>query len=297
MSERMTAAYSTRRAGVVRQPSIGVSSDCFFSTRGVRLHYIEWGERTNPPLVLLHGGSAHAHWWDHIASALAPDYRVLALDLRGHGDSSWVSPPAYEVEDYVADLEAFVSILRLTSFVLLGHSLGGFVALSYATTHAKRLKALIVVDIGFRLGGSRFMRLLRHLPMPVYRDETELLARFRLLPAETSASPELLHHIARYSVRPLQSGGLTLKFDRATLTRELRDLRLLLPSITCPTLFFRGSDSQNLSVAALAEMVQSCLYARGVEIPSAGHHVFLDNPAAFLEAVRGFLDEETEACK
>jgi pimeloyl-ACP methyl ester carboxylesterase len=90
---------------------------------------------------------------------------------------------------------------------------------------------------------------------------------------------------------------LTLKFDRATLTRESRDLRKFLSQITCPILFLRGADSQNISAAALAEMVQSCLYARGVEIPSAGHHVFLDNPAAFLEAVRGFLDEETEVRK
>jgi pimeloyl-ACP methyl ester carboxylesterase len=85
----------------------------------VQLHYLEWGDSTNPPLILLHGGSAHAHWWDHIASALGQDYRVLALDFRGHGDSSWVHPPAYEIEDYVADVAAFVAALKLTSFILL----------------------------------------------------------------------------------------------------------------------------------------------------------------------------------
>ena len=293
----MTAAHSKGTREAVRASSRRGPYDRFFSNRGVKLHYLEWGEPTNPSLILLHGGSAHAHWWDHIASALGQDYRILALDLRGHGDSNWMQPPAYEIEDYVADLAAFVATLGLTSFILLGHSLGGFIALSYATAQAEKLKALIVVDIGSRLGGSRFMRLLRHLPIPVYRDESELLARFRLLPAETKAAPGLLHSIARRSVRPVESGGLTLKFDRATLTRESRDLRKFLPQITCPILLLRGNESQNLSAAVLAEMVQSCLYARGVEIPSAGHHVFLDNPAAFLETVRGFLDGETEACK
>ena len=72
----------------------------FIRVNGLSLHYLEWGEATNPALILLHGGSAHAHWWDHIAPTLARTYRVLALDLRGHGESAWTHPPAYEIADY-----------------------------------------------------------------------------------------------------------------------------------------------------------------------------------------------------
>ena len=100
---------------------------------GISLHYLEWGEEANPPLILLHGGSAHAHWWDHIAPSLAQTFRILVFDMRGHGDSSWITPPAYEIQDYVADLEAVITTLQLDSPSLLGHSLGGFIALSYAT--------------------------------------------------------------------------------------------------------------------------------------------------------------------
>ena len=121
----------------------------------VELHYLGWGEPQNPPIVLVHGGSAHAHWWDHIAIELAQKYRVIALDLRGHGDSSWPAPPSYEIDDYVADLTAFVVALRLPPLVLIGHSLGGLIALAYAARHSATLRALIVVDMGPRSRPSR----------------------------------------------------------------------------------------------------------------------------------------------
>jgi len=219
------------------------------------------------------------------------------LDLRGHGDSAWVSPPAYEVADYVADLEAVIAALDLSPLILVGHSLGGFIALTYAAAHAETLHALVVVDMGFRLRHSRRMRLLRHLSAPIYQDETDLLRHFRLLPGETRAAPALLHHIARQSVRSLAEGGFTLKFDRATFVREPCDLTPLLSRVTCPSLFLRGSSSLHLSTATLAEMVARCPHARGLNIPHAGHHVFLDNPADFLSAVRGFLYEKKEECR
>jgi pimeloyl-ACP methyl ester carboxylesterase len=272
------------------EPRIRVPKDAFLDLPQVRLHYLEWGEPTNPPLLLLHGGSAHAHWWDHIAPVLADDFRVLALDLRGHGDSSWVEgEAAYQIEDYVVDLATFVSLLALPPFVLLGHSLGGFVAMSYASVYAQSLRALVVVDIGLHIGGSRFMQLLRQMPASVYADEADLYTRFRLLPQKTSASAELLRHIARHSIRQCEDGRLTLKCDRATLSREPRDLRAQLPNVHCPVLVLRGGESHNLSPSIQDEMIRLCPRGRGIAIAGAGHQVFLDTPEEFLVKVRSFL--------
>lgn len=263
--------------------------------RGISIHYLEWGEPTKRPLLLLHGGAAHAHWWDHIGPLLARNWRVLALDLRGHGDSSWVSAPLhYQVEDYVDDLTHFVLALKISSFVLLGHSLGGFVALSYAISHPLMLRALVVVDIGFRIGGNRYLRLLRQMPAPVYDDENDLYERFRLLPVETRVAPEVLRGIAWHSVRSSPDGRLILKCDRATLSREPRDVRTKFSHIQCPTLILRGVESRNLTVTTLAEMTHLCPRARGEEIAGAGHHIFLDNPQEFLARVQGFLGEIKE---
>lgn len=269
----------------------GTPRSRFVRVQGVDLHSLEWGLPTAPPLLLLHGGAAHAHWWDHIAPTLARDYRVIALDLRGHGESGWLVPPAYEVEDYVADVGEVIRALYLPRPVLIGHSLGGFVAMAYALAAPQTVGGLVVIDIGPRLGNGRFMRLLRTVPPPVYRDDAELISRFRLLPVDTSAPPTLLHHIARQSVRRQADGSLRLKCDRATLTRGVRDLRAQLTQISCPTLFVRGEKSRHVSAAMLQTMVTLCPRARGVEITGAGHHVFLDQPEAFLGAVRVFLRE------
>src|SRR5262245_13661144 len=72
---------------------------------GLRLHYLEWGADSRPPMILLHGIARHAHTFDHLAADLARDYHVLAVDMRGHGDSAWSPDGAYLVEDYVKDIE------------------------------------------------------------------------------------------------------------------------------------------------------------------------------------------------
>ena len=267
----------------------------FIHVNGLALHYLEWGEAANPALVLLHGGSAHAHWWDHIAPALARTHRVLALDLRGHGESAWAHPPAYEIADYVADLEGVITALDLDTPVLVGHSLGGFVALCYATTGTMNQGACVIVDSGPRLRPSRTMRLLRSLPPPVYSTEADVYTRFRLLPAETRATPELLRHIALHSVRPDRTGRFHPKSDRAVMTRQPCDLEWQLPRIACPILFIRGQHSRALPAERWADLVQACPQAAGMEIPQAGHHVFLDQPAAFLDTVTTFLHETSKA--
>ena len=76
-------------------------TDHFMRLGRLSVHYLAWGQPSRPPLILLHGGAAHAHWWDHIAPVLSQRYRVLAPDLRGHGDTDWAGPGAYEIDDYV----------------------------------------------------------------------------------------------------------------------------------------------------------------------------------------------------
>lgn len=255
----------------------------------VDLHYLEWGAEHNPPLLLIHGGSAHAHWWDHIAVELARQYCVIALDLRGHGDSGRATPPSYEIDDYAADIAEVAAHLQLAPFILIGHSLGGLVAQTYAAHRSSTLAALVVVDMGPRLQHNRRTQLLSRVSAPVYRDAEDLFRRFRLLPEETWAEPQLLQYIASHGVRELEDGRLTLKVDRATFVRQSHDISDRLSDIACPTLLMRGAESQALSLETAQEMQSRCCALRMVEISNAGHHVFLDNPSGFLEAVSNFL--------
>ena len=111
---------------------------------GLRLHYVDWGEAGNPPMVLLHGFSAQARYWDGFAVHMRDAYHVYALDQRGHGDSEWAE--SYGPETMPADLAAFVDLLGLDRFTLVGHSMGGGVAFRYADDHPQRIERLIIED-------------------------------------------------------------------------------------------------------------------------------------------------------
>ena len=85
-------------------------------------------------IVLLHGNSANAWWWELIARAIAPEYRLLALDQRGHGDSEWARPAAYSPTDYANDIARFVEHIAPNADkpIVVGHSMGGLNVLAFA---------------------------------------------------------------------------------------------------------------------------------------------------------------------
>jgi len=260
---------------------------------GLRLHYREWGAADAPAVVLLHGGSAHTHWWDALAASLADAYRVLALDLRGHGDSAHADPPAYRIDDYVRDLGAFLDATGCARFDLVGHSLGGMVATAFAGGASQRVHTLVVVDSQLKItpAGARYMTRLRNFPHPVYRDREQAIRRFRLLPIATDADHETLAHVAVHGVRQLADGRWTLKFDREALAHnEPQDLTPILRHLPCPILIVRGAHSTLLSHTASAALLAAAPQAEAVEIPGAHHHVMLDNPREFERVVRAFLD-------
>ncbi len=267
--------------------------DRFISINGLRLHYLEWGDAAAPPVVLLHGGSAHAHWWDLFAAAIANRYHVLALDLRGHGDSEHPAPPAYRIDDYVRDLGAFIDNQALGRVDLIGHSLGGMIATAFAGQTPQRLRSLVVVDSQLKItpAGARYMVRLRNFPQPVYRDRAQAIQRFRLLPTHTEADEKTLQHVAAHGVRELSDGRWILKFDRAAMAHnEPQDLTPVLRQLTCPILLVRGAHSTLLSHAALTALRAAAAHAEIAEIPAAHHHVMLDNPVEFERPVRAFLD-------
>ena len=99
--------------------------DKFIGINGLQLHYVEWGSPGTPALVLLHGFQSNAHTWDTFSQAMADTYHVLALDQRGHGDTSWAPDGNYAPESSVSDIAGFITALRLTPTAVIGHSMGG----------------------------------------------------------------------------------------------------------------------------------------------------------------------------
>jgi pimeloyl-ACP methyl ester carboxylesterase len=267
-----------------------VARDGKVRSGGVLLHYREWGTPTRRPLLFLHGGSAHARWWDFVVAHLG-EYRCLALDLRGHGDSGWPDDGDYRLDTHAGDVAAVVEALALDHVCVIGHSFGGFVAMRYAARREPRLAALVVVDSRARIGArsARLLDALRKIPQPRYASLEQAIQRFRLLPSASTAPPEILAHVARYGMTRLPDGIWTLKFDRRALaSTPAQDFAPALATITCPILAVRGANSEIVSRAALDEFRAAAPHAQTAEIAAAHHHVLLDQPRALAEAIHRF---------
>src|SRR5688572_15827250 len=116
---------------------------------GCAIQYWTWGNRENPGLLLVHGGAAHAHWWDFVAPLLSEHYFVTALDLSGHGESGWRNE--YPRETWAAELIGVSDASRFRGPpVVIGHSMGGLVTIAAASLYGQKLAGAIIVDAPVR---------------------------------------------------------------------------------------------------------------------------------------------------
>jgi pimeloyl-ACP methyl ester carboxylesterase len=279
--------------------------DLTLEANRLRLHLLEWGERaTTPPVLLLHGFQEHAHAWDWIAPKLAAaGHHVFALDARGHGDSEWIGRGGYyHFPDYVADVAAVVRQLG-GRVALVGHSMGGNVALLYAGTEPERVANLALIeglgppDSPADAAPKRFAGWVRDLERSAVREPRgrpleDAAARLRRFFPLTE---EIARHLALHGTRPTGDDGLRVwKWDPLHATRApqpfyVAQARTFWERITCPVLYLEGSRSY-LSAAALEiEERVSALRAARVTIEGAAHHPHLEQPDATARALLQFL--------
>lgn len=275
-----------------------------FQTRdGVSLHCLHWGpdepddSALRPPIVLLHGGGANAHWWDHLAGRLVSRRDVYALDFRGHGDSEY--PDERVVGAFNTDLEGMVEWLGREDIHLIGHSLGAAVALDHASRFAAT-RSIVLIDLarGGPPGGGRRARLALSLRR-TYRSRDEAIERFRFLPEASQPDEELRRSIAVHSVMREENGRFGYKFDPGWFSLPSRP-RPDLEDIACPTLLVRGGESGLLPKEAAQTFISQIRRGHLVEIPGAGHHVLIDRPEELLLELRRFIEssdgaEDTES--
>ena len=265
----------------------------FQTPDGIELHTLHWRPKeedphdARAPVILLHGGGANAHWWDHLASRISDHREVHSLDFRGHGDSAY--PTERVVGAFNTDLEAMLAWLGRDDVILVGHSMGAAVALDHASRFAAT-RGIVLVDLarGGTPGGGRRARLALSLRR-TYRTLEEAVDRFRFLPESSHPTEELRRTIAEHSVKQEPDGRFGYKFDPAWFGLPPRP-RPDPARVGCPTLLVRGSDSTLLSTEAAEALVSELADGRLVEIPDAGHHILLDQPARLLRVLDEFMN-------
>ena len=268
--------------------------DRFVEVNGINLHYLEWGNTDRPTILMLHGISQQAHSWDFISLPLSVDYRVIALDQRGHGDSDWSPNGNYSTDIYVGDIEGFVGAMGLKNFHLMGHSMGGRNSLAWASGRPGVLKSLTIVDTGpetQRRGQNRIQQF-RELP-----DELDTLDEFASRVMEyTGRNREQTMGALKYSIRQRQDGKWNWKYDKAMRVSGFRaptwtpdQLWDGWRKIDCPALVVRGARSDIFADETMVRMAEEHPDCTTVTVENAGHLVQGDNPPDFLAAVRSLL--------
>ncbi len=262
-----------------------------FRGAGLEINCVDYGGAGKPPLLFIHGGSAFGHWWDYVAPAFTGRFHTLAMDLRGHGESGWSESGAYGLADYAADVAAMVEGWGLGDPVVVGHSRGGLVALSYTADHPHKVRALAVIDslpntTEEMLAWSKSMKSWRPRRYPTLE---EACASFRLLPAETHATPEMIRQMARFAYRQDEDGAWIVRIDPRCRARDGFNAVERLGRITCPALIVRAALSPVMSREQAAAMAAAARHGRMTEIENAYHHAMLDNPAALTRTLSEFL--------
>lgn len=246
-----------------------------FQHDGLTFSYLD-AANVGEPLIAL-----HAHWMESrtfapLAQALAPQWRVIALDQRGHGDSDHAA--TYSRDDYIGDLLALFDHLEIRTGVVLGNSLGGVNAYQFAARHPERVHALIVEDIG-----------------AVIADDTSFaLGWAGTFKTQKELEERIGPRIAPYLRESFRHGadGWRLAFDPNDTAASQQHLNGdhwsdWLAS-RCPVLLIRGQESRVTQQQHLEEMAQR---RPGTEFLTlqGGHVVHVDNPGGFADAVRTFL--------
>ncbi|MEV0263820.1 alpha/beta hydrolase [Streptomyces sp. NPDC050617] len=242
-----------------------------------RLSFLDFGG-AGIPLLAFHGHYNEASTFAPLAEALAPRWRVIALDQRGHGESDRAQ--SYQRTDYVADIAAFHRHLGIGPAAVVGHSLGGVNAYQYAARHAEQVTALIVEDIGAVVNAdwSLVTRLPRNAP-----------SRQALVSGLGATAPYL-----ECSFRQFEDGwGYSFDIDHTVLSHKALTGEYWSDweSVDCPTLLIRGTESEVLTHDHAREMIaRRAGRAQLAELP-AGHVVHRDAPEQFAAAVRSFLSQ------
>lgn len=234
-----------------------------FMVDGRRLHVACWGEPTAPAVMLIHGLRDHCRNWDALASVLSAGFRVIAPDLRGHGDSDWASADGYALSSYVADLADVAEALDLQHYAIVGHSLGGALGLRVASAYPDRVTAFAGIEC---------------IELPIHRDEIaepksysirlrQWIERRRTVPLrearyypsaddcrdrmqkeQPSLARETVTHLASHAIACESGKGWRWKFDprvryRAPEDQRGSDLDDILDGVSCPVLLFYGDRS------------------------------------------------------
>jgi len=287
---------------------LGTPQSRFYHSRGLRLHYLDWGNTGAPLLILLHGGLEHARVWDQLAQQLSADWQVVVPDLRGHGDSDWSTGGAYAIPDFVPDIAALVAALGNRPATLVAHSLGGNIAIHYSALFPECVTRLCVIEgLGFspearakRDEKSRRQQLREWVDKVRELDQrgpsrypSVAAAVQRLMEHDPRLHRELAEYVCHHGLKPTGDGQWRWKYDHRIRGSGAAEVASVEPAdlwqaIECPVLLMYGAESW-ASNPQQDGRARHFAQAQVVTIEKAGHNLHHHQPEVFMGHLRAFL--------
>jgi pimeloyl-ACP methyl ester carboxylesterase len=269
-------------------------TDEYVEVAGASIHYLAYGEIGRRGLVFVHGGGAHAHWWAPLAATFAREFRVLVIDLSGHGDSQ--HRDVYDLEQWTDEVVTVAAAGGLNGRpVIIGHSMGGFVTIATAALHGTHVEGVIVCDspVSDMDPEITAYRLREAFGQPrTYPDLEDAVRHFRTVPPQDHYLDFVIEEVAQRSLKQVD-GGWQWKFDRGIFEQFGAGIRSIaapyLSEVNCRLALLRSE------CGLVTPDIGQSMYERlgrvtpVIEIPEAGHHAMLDQPLLLLTALRTLL--------
>jgi 3-oxoadipate enol-lactonase len=254
---------------------------------GVEIAYTDQGKGT--PILLIHGYPLSKAMWDPQAKSLSQNFRVITLDLRGHGESEaplWL----YTMDIFADDIRALLDHLSIDQVVLAGFSMGGYIALAFYRRYKNRVKALVLADTRAQADSPEGKQGRFKAAQTAHQQGAGAIADVMipklLTPQSLQSRPDLVQNIRKIMTSTPVAG---IVGDLMAMA-ERPDSVPLLSEIACPTLFLVGEQDSLTPPAEAKLMAEKIKKAQLEIIPAAGHLSNLEQPDHFNRAVRRFLE-------
>ena len=264
--------------------------------KGSKISYNCWGEKNKPGLIFVHGGMAHADWWNFITPYFLKTHRVIAMNLGGMGDSEWRKE--YSTETWGLEIEGVCKKEKLKKPIIIGHSLGGMCGVYAASIMKKNLYGLVIVDTAILPPSDKPPKFdFKIRANKIYKSLKEIKSRFRLVPGQIDALGYIMEYIAEKSIKK-NKGGRTWKFDpnymkifnsESFLERQAV-YRNKLKGLKCRVAILRGEKSV-IFPGSSAKYMHELMDKKSpiINVPEAHHHIMVDQPMALISALRSLI--------
>ena len=270
----------------------------YISQVGVPDLHVRASGKDEPLCLLIHGFGEGAFVWNEFAPLVAPYCRTLAVDLRGHGDSDWDPDGHYDIHTHVADLSRVIVSFGIQPLVLIGHSMGGDLAIRLAVMQSARVIGSVIVDYNPDIDSeiSTHVRTDFNSESCIYQSTKEYIAE--IIRKRPLASPLMLERIAREALKSIGDNRMILRRDPAMGYQDAADADGVLDRKAqwnifkrseWPKLLVRGVGSAVLPQRVAHQMSANLRNGQLQVVQCAGHAVMSDNPGGFANAVMPFV--------